>query len=220
MRGFTPSSDLAHLLSTWPATLDDETEMKAREIEDAGREVAALRQIAFVQLALSFAAALAASLTVEVDGRLAVAFGAGAGVEALLAVASTARRRALVASLALRREAYLIPEVRRYGEELTAASTRRAFARSIASVLRATAADSPGVYLADRVVLRAPALAGLARVLLEPGNVVDPTAMAACKQLLTDGGTSPLLNPALAPTELDAVLRRIHGGIYPRSGRE
>lgn len=194
--------------------------MEARTIEEAAREVRGLRRTALEQVAVGLAAALVAVLTAVVDARLAVAFGAGAAFEAMLAIASTTRRRALVASLALRREAYLIPEVRRYGEKLTTAATRRGFARSIAAVLRAAATDGAGVDLTDRVVSQAPALAGLARALVEPGNLVDPTAMAACEQLLTNGRTSPLLNPALAPTELDAVLRRIHGGIHPRPRRE
>jgi hypothetical protein len=194
--------------------------MNAREIEAAAGEVVALRQIASAQFALGLAAALAAALTVAVDARLAVALGAGAALEVLLAAASAARRRALVADLALSREAYVIPEVRRYGEELTESEARRALARSIAAVLRAVATDGAGVYLADRVVSQAPALAGLARALVEPGNLVDPTAMVACEQLLTDGRASPLMNPALSPTELDAVLRRIHGGIHPPLGRD
>lgn len=195
--------------------------MKANEVEAARRELGALRRIALAQLAVGLAAALAAVPTAAVDARLAVALGVSAAFETLLAAASATRRRALVASLALRREAYLIADVRRYGEKLTATATRRAFARSIASVLRAAATDRAGVYLTDRVVSQAPALVGLARALVEPGNRVDPTAMAACQQLLTDGRTSPLLNPALAPTELDAVLRRIHRGIHgrPPTGR-
>lgn len=193
--------------------------MTAPEIEAAAREVVALRQIASAQIALGLAAALAAALTVAFDTRLAVALGAGAALGVLLAAASATNQRALVADLALSREAYVIPEVRRYGQKLTEVEVRRALARSIAGVLRAVATDGAGVYLADRVVAQAPALAGLARALVEPGNLVDPTAMVACEQLLTDGRASPLMNPALSPTELDAVLRRIHGGIHPPPGR-
>lgn len=191
--------------------------MSTREVGDAAREVTALRRVAVAQSALGLAAAVAALVVVTVDTRLAVAFGAGAALETLLAATTAARRRALVASLAFSREAYLIPEVRRYGEELIGVSTRRAFARLIASVLKAAATDDPGLYLVDRVASQAPALAGLARALLEPDNTVDPVAMAACKQLLTDGSASPLLNPALAPTELESLLRRIHAGIRPRA---
>lgn len=194
--------------------------MKAEEIEAAAREVAAERRLAFAQLALGLAAALAAVLTVAVDARLGAAFGAGAALEVLLAAASAGRRRVLVASLALRREAYLIPEVRRYGEKLTAAAARRTFALAIAAVLRAASTGRAEPDVAERVAAQAPALAGLARALVEPGNVVEATAMAACRQLLTDGRASPLLNPALAPTELEAVLRRIHGGIHSRPAPE
>ena len=82
-------------------------------------------------------------------------------------------------------------------------------------MLRDASDSRPGVELVERVTWQAPALAALARALLEPENAVEPTAMAACAQLLTDGRASPLLNPALPRTELERVLRRIHAGISP-----
>lgn len=189
--------------------------LSVREIRAAAGEVEALRKLAFAQRALGAAAALAAGVASAVDARLALALWAGAGVEALLAVATAGQRRLLVASLALEPEAYAIGEVYRYGRKLTGAATRRTFARSIAEMLRAAGAEGAGVYLSDRVIAQAPALTGLGRALVQPGSRVEPTAMAALEQLLTDGRLSPLLNPALAPDELDAALRRIHRGIHP-----
>ena len=148
--------------------------------------------------------------------RLAIAFGAGAVFEAILALMSSTQRRAIVASLAVDREAYLLPEVRRHGAVLATMKSRRALARSIASMLRDASGSRVGVELVDRVTWQAPALAALAHALIEPENVVEPTAMAACVQLLTDGLLSPLLNPALPRAELERALRSIHAGISPR----
>lgn len=189
--------------------------MDARTVNQAGNELASLGRLALQRLALSVAAALAAAPAGLVDGSLAVAFAVGAVVEAILALASESRRRALVASLAVHREAYLLLEVRRYGATLVTMESRRALAHAIASLLRQASRAQAGVVLTDRVIRQAPALAALGRALVEPGNVVEPTAVAACVQLLTDGRSSPLLNPALPRGELDRALRRIHAGIAP-----
>lgn len=190
--------------------------MDARTVSQAAEELASLRRLARERLAVAVGAALVAGPAAQLDVSLTVAFGAGAVFESVLALMSTAERRALVASLALDRGAYLLPEVRRHGTALVTMESRRRQARSIASMLRGASGSRVGVELVDRVTWQAPALAALAHALLEPENVVEPTAMAACVQLLTDGRASPLLNPALPRTELERVLCRIHAGISPR----
>ncbi len=190
--------------------------MDARTVSQAAGELASLRRLALQRLAVALGALLVAGPAALLNMRLAVAFGAGAAFEAILALMSSAQRRAIVASLALHREAYLLPEVRRHGAALATMKSRRALAGSIGSMLRGASGSRVGVELVDRVTWQAPALAALAKALIEPANAVEPTAMAACAQLLTDGRTSPLLNPALPRGELDGMLRRIHAGISPR----
>ena len=187
--------------------------MDARTVSQAAGELASLRRLALQRLAVALGASLVAGPAALLDVRLAVAFGAGALFEAILALTSSAQRRALIASLAVDRDAYLLPEVRRHGAALATMKSRRALARSIASMLRAASGSRVGVELVDRVTWQAPALAALAHALIEPENVVEPTAMAACVQLLTDGRMSPLLNPGLPRDELEGALRRIHAGI-------
>ena len=182
----------------------------------AGQELDSLRRVAFERLAVALGVALVAGLTARFNVGLAVAFGAGAVFEAILAIMSATQRRMLIASLALHSEAYFLPEVRRYGITLATMESRRALAHSIAALLRDASRSRGGVVLIDRVTWQAPALAALARALIEPGNVVEPTAVAACVQLLTDGRMSPLLNPALPRAELDDTLRHIHAGIWAR----
>ena len=190
--------------------------MDARTVSQAAGELASLRRLTHQQVAVALGAALAAGPAALLDVSLAVAFGAGTAFEAVLALTTSARRRAIIASLAVYRGAYLLPEIRRYGTALATMKSRRALARSIASMLSGASGSRPGVELVDRVTWQAPALAALAHALIEPENVVEPTAMAACVQLLEDGRASPLLNPALPRTELERVLRHIQAGISPR----
>lgn len=190
--------------------------MDARTVSQAAGELASLRRLTHQQVAVALGAALAAGPAALLDVSLAVAFGAGTAFEAVLALTTSARRRAIIASLAVYRDAYLLPEIRCYGTALATMKSRRALARSIASMLSGASGSRPGVELVDRVTWQAPALAALAHALIEPENVVEPTAMAACVQLLEDGRASPLLNPALPRTELERVLRHIQAGISPR----
>ncbi|GIU94212.1 MAG: hypothetical protein KatS3mg012_0669 [Gaiellaceae bacterium] len=190
--------------------------MDARTVSQAASELASLRRLTLQQALVALGAALAAGPAALLGTSLALALGAGAAFEAILALATSGRRRAIIASLAVCREAYLLPDVQRHGAALTTMKSRRALARSIAAILRGASGSRLGVDLVDRVTWQAPALAALAHALAEPENVVEPTAMAACMQLLTDGRASPLLNPALPRTELERVLRRIHAGISPR----
>jgi hypothetical protein len=189
--------------------------MDAETVTRAAGELASLRRLARQQSAVAVAAALVAGPSVLLDPSLAFAFAVGASFEAILTFTTRLRRGTVVASLAVHREAYLLPDVRRYGTALATMKSRRSLARTIASMLRDASGSRSGVELVERVIWQAPALAALARALLEPENVVEPTAMADCAQLLTDGRASPLLNPALPRTELDRVLRRIHAGISP-----
>lgn len=189
--------------------------MDARTVSQAANELVALKRLTLERLAVALGAALVAGPAALLEASLAVAFAAGAVFGSLLALMSATQRRALVASLAIHREAYLLPEVRRHGTTLVTMKSRRRLARSIASMLKDASGSRVGVELVDRATWQAPALAALARALIEPKNVVEPTAMAACVQLLTDGHRSPLLNPALSRTDLDRTLRHIHAGISP-----
>ena len=190
--------------------------MDTVDLYKAMEELDSLRRLSLERIAVALGAALVAGPTALIDVRLAVAFGAGAGFGAVLAFTSATQRRAVIAALARHREAYSVPEVRRYGTKLATMESRKALAHSIATLLKDPDRSGAGVALVDRVIWQAPALAALAQALIEPRNAAEPTAMAACSLLLTDGRMSPLLNPALPRAELDETLQRIHAGISPR----
>ena len=185
-----------------------------RAVRASAVELVSLQRLAAQQALLAAAAALASALSASFNPRLALAFGAGFVAEALLALGSRCRRRRLLLALAADREAYTLAEVRRFGASLTAPKRRRALARSIAAALR-EASQSDSIYLLDRVAAGAPALAMIAQALADEATVVEPTAMAALLQLLTDGAGSPLLNAAVAADELDRTLAPILAAIRP-----
>lgn len=185
-----------------------------RDVRASAVELVSLRRLAAQQTQLAAAAALASALSVSFNLRLAVAFGAGVVAEAVLAHGSRCRRRRLLLALAADREAYTLAEVRCFGTSLTAPKTRRTLALSIAAALRESS-RSDSIYMLDRVAAAAPALVLIAQALADDATVVEPTAMAALMQLLTDGAGSPLLNAAVAADELDHTLAPILAGIRP-----
>ncbi len=184
-------------------------------VETAARELVALRRLAVQRGLVAVTAAAVAGLVASVDMRVAVALGAGAIVEAGLAVVSACDRRQLLLALAAHRDSYVLAEVRGFGASLTTPKRRLALARSIAAVLR-NSGTFDSIYILDRVAVEAPALTAIARALADDSAVVEPSAMAALVQLLTDGNGSPLLNPAASRDELRGTVAGILAGIHPR----
>jgi hypothetical protein len=64
-----------------------------------------------------------------------------------------------------------------------------------------------------RVAAFAADLEQLARELADAECEVEPVSAARCLRLLSDGGESPLLNPAVPVEDLRAALLRIQCGI-------
>ena len=189
-----------------------------RDVHAAAAELASLRRLAAQQALLAVAAAVGAGLAASLDPRLAAAFGAGFVAEAILAFLSVCCRRHTLLVLAAERDTYALDEVRRFGASLTTPRRRLALARTIAAVLRESS-ESDSIYVLDRVAAEAPALAAIAHALADKATVIEPTAMAALLQLLTDGHGSPLLNPAVTSDELGRTLARVLTGIHPRPAR-
>ena len=105
----------------------------------------------------------------------------------------------------------MIAAVRRRGRRLTSRRSRRQLSRSLRSLV-AEPWRSP-YTVPDRVVAFATDLEELARELEDVEAELDPASAASCLRLLTDGGESPLLNPAFPVEDLRAALLRIRGGI-------
>ena len=185
------------------------------DIAGAAAQLHALRRLALQRAVLAVASAATAGFAFGGYPRVAVAFGAGSLAEAVLAVFSRASLRDRLRELATQRDAYVLPEVRRFGASLTTQKQRLAVARSIAALLRESSTGD-SIFLLDRVVAHAPALAAIGSALADSSVSVEPAAVASLQQLLTDGSGSPLLNPELNPELLERTLRLILAGIEPR----
>jgi hypothetical protein len=180
----------------------------ARSIEEAGRELGLGCWEAFADAALAF---VAGALAVLFGSRAALALAIAAFAFALALVAA-ARRYLLVERLALDPDAYVIGAVRRYGRRLTSRRTRERLSRSLRSLVaepwRCGFCTVPG-----RVAAFAADLEQLACELEDAECEVEPVSAAGCLRLLSDGGESPLLNPAVPVEDLRAALLRIQCGI-------
>jgi hypothetical protein len=175
----------------------DEHAIRLRELRGEEWADTALALVAF---GLALAASQALS---ELVVPLLVAF-IGAVV---LALRAFWRRWELLDRLLLERDAYAIPEVRARAEGIASMRNRHALASSIRSLLHETT-FTPSA--------RAAALAGeleaLASELDDAELELTPRCAVLCQHLLTEGGESPLLNPAWPLEDAIARVRQIRGG--------
>jgi hypothetical protein len=187
--------------------------MYARQVEEQSSELHELKrdELELVGLTvLCFGVALAA------HGRPAIALPllvAGLG-GAALAVRAFWRRWDLVDRLLLERECYEIAEVRARAEHLALLDNRQSLACSIRWRLEhASAFAEPD----GRLLRVAPDLEALAEELTDETLDFDPLRAVECERLLTDGITSPLVDPTASVDELYAWICRIRAGLKPRA---
>lgn len=189
--------------------------MEDRALEHAANKLRSARRrtVECATLALvTFAGAIAAA---PFSTRFALVLGAGATGEALLSAVARMARRDQIAQLALEPAAYVLPEVRQYGEESAQPHQRERLAAWLEEL--PALSRLPGtIYLADRIERVAADLESIARELAVPSADVDPASAVACRRLLTDAVGSSLYNPRVPAEDLDLVLRRIRIGIRRR----
>ncbi len=184
-------------------------------LADAASELRQKRRRIVETGLLAFGAGVLATSAAFLSTPLAVALGAGAGVELVLATAAFFERRDLIERLALDPAAYILPEVEQYGRRLSAPQARARLAAWIEEVLDES--TSPwGYYQPERVAAHAQELASLARDLASPTATVEPPSAVACLRLLTWAVESPLYNPRVPSEELGLRLSRIRAGIRDR----
>jgi hypothetical protein len=183
-----------------------------RALEQAASELSGRRRRGLHAASLAAGAALVAGAAAFFSLPLATALGAGAVIEALIAVGAVNGRHELVARLALEPAAYALPEVAAYGARVTRAPQRARLAAWLAEVA-ADARMPHSLYLGDRVALVEHELETLAHELISPARSVEPTSAVACRRLLTHTVESPLYNPRLPVDDLHLTLHRIRAGI-------
>jgi hypothetical protein len=153
----------------------------------------------------------AAAVALAVSSRLAFGLGLGAALLLLAAYSVRGRRQELISRLALHADAYVIPEVARYGAH-AAAPAQLAWL----SDWLGEAVDSAGEefwYAQDRVLIYRDEIATLAAELRAPDILVSPQSAVECRRMLTRMVESPLYNYRLPPENLRATIFRIRAGI-------
>jgi len=157
-------------------------------------------------------ATAAALVALTQSTTLAISFGLGVLVMALLAFSDTCRRRELLARLALNPNAYVVPEVKRYGDYLVGPRGRKRLAASLDRVL--SHAGTPMSYcIGERVNKFRDEIEALAASLRAPKNDIEPTSVALCWRLLTRAAESPLYNGNIPADDLGFQVQRIQAGI-------
>lgn len=186
--------------------------MYARQVEEESTELHELKrdELELVGLTvLSFGLALAAHGRPTIALPLLAAGLAGAA----LAVRAFWRRWDLVDRLLLEREAYEIDEVRTRAEHMALLENRRSLASSVRWRLEHASAFAQPDGRLLRVV---PELSALAEELADETLELDPLRAVECERLLTDGLTSPLVDPTASAGDLHAWICRIRAGFTPR----
>lgn len=184
----------------------------ARTLEQAEATVGELRREARQDTVVVALALVSALLTTQVRPAVVLPALVVGVAFSFLAARASFRRFQLLDRLAADRDAYAIREIRSRGVRASSMKNRRMLAASIRRM-----PGEPGVALETRITVCRDELERLADELDRPELTLDAFAAVACERLLSDGGESPLFNPALPVDSLISRLRQIRVGFEPRS---
>lgn len=192
--------------------LDSVIDMYARAVDEAAANLRELEHALREDLALAaLALGLAIAATQSWRALAMPLFLGGLGL-GLLGMRALVRRWDLLDLLADERDAYVIPDVRRYALREASMARRHALASRLRAELQLpTLGDELG---AIGVVEE---LDTLAAQLDDEGLVLDPVSAVACKRLLCDPAVSPLFGPSIRAAELRARIRDVRAGFGPRT---
>jgi hypothetical protein len=174
--------------------------VNARQLDEATTRLHDLRAQSVGDLVLAFVATGLALTATQLRPMLAIPFLLGAIAVGFLGVQAHVRRVFLVEDLADDRDAYSIPDVRRFGERATTPEHRRQLARSI----RVEMTDSS--YEAARLATVRVELGQLVAILEDEQRTLEPYSLVTLEHWLNDPGGS-FRNPLVPVVELRSRLR-------------
>lgn len=170
-------------------------------------------------LLLDSAAVLAsAAIGLTLSTVFAIALGLGAVVLLGAGLAVRDWRRETIVRLAVDGDAYVIPEVARYGARAAAPAQLASLSDWLRQAV-ATCGHRNTWYAEDRVLAYRKEIVTLADELVAPNASVSPVSAVECKRLLTRSVQSPLYNDELPPENLWAAIFRIRAGINSADGK-
>jgi hypothetical protein len=189
--------------------------MHARALEEAscrlGQSTRAIRDGTVLTATMTLLGAGVVPLSRPLGGVLAIA----AIVEAVVVGVLFMSRRQQLEHLALVPAAYEIPEVAHYGRKATRRRERERMAEAIGRLLT-DGVGRPVLWLPERVAALEIELRDVAEALRTAGSTVQPRAVIACRQLVTNPVKSGLYNPDLpiedVRTRLRAITRTLASG--------
>lgn len=168
--------------------------MSAREVERLGQQLGELNERAFGQLALGAVALGLAVAASQLRKDLALPLFVGGIVLTVRGMVAFVRRHLLVEDAAVAKDAYLLADVRRYGERIASQEHRRELAAQLRRLL-ALPSEVAGV------------LGQLADDLERPELTLEPACAVALDRLLLDGSLE-----ALPADDLRSRLTQIDAG--------
>lgn len=187
--------------------------MNARQLDEAATRLHDLRAQSAGDFVLAAVATGLALTATQLRPVLAMPFLLGAIGVGFLGVQAYVRRVFLVEELADDRDAYSIPDVRRFGERVKTPAHRRQLAQSI----RLATSDSSYEEAARLASVRVE-LDQLVALLEDEQRPLEPHSLVTLEHWLNDPGGS-FRNPSVAAVELRSRLRRLLVDLDERSAR-
>ena len=183
--------------------------MYARAVDDASARLQELRREEWQELALAGLALGLALVATQLHPALAMPLFIGGVVVGGRGMTALWRRWDLVDRLAAERDAHAIADVRAYASRHATMERRQHFAALIRGTVK-----QPGSAVELRVRAATADLEALASDLEDQSLALDPASAIACLRLVSDPGSSPLLNPGLPPEDLRSLVHRIRSSFH------
>ena len=185
--------------------------MYVRAVEEAESRLSELRRDELSTVGVSMCALLCSLLSTQLLPAAAVPLFVGGASIGFLGIRAMWRHWDFVDRMADEPDAYAIAEVRAYAARDATMARRVFYAETIRGWTR------PRPLAADhRIATAAIQLDELASELEDETRDLDVGCAVACRHLLTDPTTSPLLNMTLPPEGIRSSIARIRAGFTPR----
>jgi hypothetical protein len=187
--------------------------MYARTVEEAESRLSELRHDELSTAALSISALLCSLLSTQLYPAAALPLFVGGAWVGVLGMRAMWRHWDLLDRIADEPDAYAIAEVHAYAAR-DATMARRTF---YAEAIRGWTRHPPTLTAYPRISTSARDLEELASELEDATLELDVRCALACRRLLTDPTTSPLLNNVLPSEDVQSSIARIRRGFTPRA---